>query len=476
MTVPEQWHWPPRFDESYFPPEGQKHWFPRRETMSEGEREQLILGRIQQVMAHAWENSPFYKEKWSEAGIHPDHVKSLEDFEKVPVLRKDELRAEQAAHQPFGRYLCVPDSEVKHIHGTSGTTGRPTAFGISEPDWRSIANAHARVMWSMGLRPSDTVFVGSFFSLYLGSWGALIGAERLNARVFAFGAGIAGQTQRAVNWMLQMKPTAFYGTPSYAVRIAEIAEADGIDPRDFGISRMFFGGEPGASVPSIRKRIEDAFGARVLDTGSMAEVTPWMNLSETEESSGMLVWQDIVYTEVCDPASMARVPYGSEGTPVYTHLERTSQPMIRLVSNDLTRWEAPSSSCGRTYPVLPRGIYGRIDDMFTIRGENIYPSAIDDIVGAAPGYGGEHRIIISRSGSMDELTVQVEHDESVATSGEVGVASWCEQVGDRLRTVLGVSAKVAPVPKGTIERTDFKARRVIDQRDMPRADDAARRG
>lgn len=476
MSGPEQWHWPPRFDETYFPPEGQRHWFPHRETMSEGEREQLILKRIQQLMAYAWERSPFYREKWSEAGVHPDHVKTLEDFEKVPVLRKDEIRAEQAAHEPFGRYLCVPDDEVKHIHGTSGTTGRPTAFGISEADWRSIANAHARVMWSMGMRPSDTVFVGSFFSLYLGSWGALIGAERLNARVFPFGAGVAGQTQRAVNWMLQMKPTAFYGTPSYAVRIAEIAEQDGIDPRDFGLHRMFFGGEPGASVPAVRKRIEEAFGARVLDTGSMAEVTPWMNLSETEESRGMLVWQDIVYTEVVDPTSLARVPYGSEGTPVYTTLERTSQPMIRLLSNDLTRWEAPSSDCGRTYPVLPRGIYGRIDDMFTIRGENIYPSAIEDIVMATPGYGGEHRIVISRSGSMDELTVEVEHDESVAASGDSGVAAWARGVGDRLRTVLGVSAKVAPIPQGSVERTDFKARRVIDQRGRSSSDSASPRG
>lgn len=465
MSGPEQWHWPPRYDETYLPPDGQKYWFPERETMPEGDREQLILGRIQDLMSYAWDKSPFYREKWSEAGVHPSHVKTLEDFEKVPVLRKEELRAEQGAHQPFGRYVCVPDEEIKHVHGTSGTTGRPTAFGISEPDWRAIANAHARAMWGMGLRPSDVVFVGSFFSLYLGSWGALIGAERLGARVFPFGAGVAGQTQRAVNWMLQMKPTAFYGTPSYALRIAEVAAEGGVDPRDFGLRTMFFGGEPGASVPSIRARLQDAFGAKVLDTGSMAEVTPWMNLSESATSEGMLCWQDIVYTEVVDPTSLSRVPYGSEGTPVYTTLERTSQPMIRLLSNDLTRWEAPSSSCGRTYPVLPRGVYGRIDDMFTVRGENIYPSAIDDVLIAASGYGGEHRIVISRSGSMDELTVHVEHDDAVAAGGHPAVTAWCGQVGERLRTVLGVSAKVRPMPRGSFERTDMKARRVVDERE-----------
>jgi len=466
MSSPEQWHWPPSYDETYVPPLDQQHWFPVRETMAEADREQLVLGRIQELMVYAWEHSPFYREKWSEAGVHPSHVRSLEDFEKVPVLRKDELRTEQETHPPFGRYVCVSEPEIKHVHGTSGTTGRPTAFGISGEDWRAVANAHARVMWSMGIRPSDTLFVGSFFSLYMGSWGALIGAERLGARVFPFGAGVAGQTQRAVNWMLQMRPTAFYGTPSYALRIAEVAEEGGVDCRDFGIRTMLFGGEPGASVRSIRKRLEEAYGARVLDTGSMAEVTPWMNLSSSAASEGMLCWQDIVYTEVVDPRSLSRVPYGSEGTPVYTTLERTSQPMIRLLSNDLTRWEAPSSPCGRTYPVLPRGIYGRIDDMFTVRGENIYPSAIDDVVMAGPGYGGEHRIVISRTGSMDELAVQVEHDETVAAGGDPAIAGWSARLGDNLREVLGVTATVRPVPRGFFKRTDLKSRRVVDEREL----------
>lgn len=476
MRSPEQWHWPPSYDDTYVPPVDQEHWFPERETMPEADREQLVLGRIQELMAYAWEHSPFYREKWSEAGVHPSHVKTLEDFEKVPVVRKDELRAEQAAHEPFGRYVCVPDEEVKHVHGTSGTTGRPTAFGISGRDWRSIANAHARVMWSMGLRPSDTLFVGSFFSLYMGSWGALIGAERLGARVFPFGAGVAGQTQRAANWMLQMKPSAFYGTPSYALRVAEVAAQSGIDPRDFGIRTMLFGGEPGASVPSIRARLEDAFGAKVMDTGSMAEVTPWMNLSGSACTSGMLVWQDLVYTEVVSPDALTRVPYGAEGTPVYTTLERTSQPMIRLLSNDLTRWEAPSSSCGRTYPVFPRGIYGRIDDMFTIRGENIYPSAIDDVVVAAVGYGGEHRIVLTRRGSMDELTVQVEHDAAVAAGGDAAVRGWSGVVAERLRTVLGVAAEVEPVPGGSLPRTDLKSHRVVDHRGLSSAGNGVSRG
>jgi phenylacetate-CoA ligase len=461
----EQWSWPPRYDEAYRPPTDQQHWFPGRETMPPEERDDAIVVRIREVMAYAWERSPFYRRKWDEAGIHPSSVRSLEDFEKVPVVRKDELRADQAEHEPFGSYLCVDRSEVKHINGTSGTTGRPTAFGIAERDWRAVANAHARVMWAMGIRPDDTVLVASPLSLYWGSWGAYIGAERLGARVFPFGAGQNGQTARTVQWMRQMGVTAFYGTPSYALHLAETARLEGVDPADLGLRRLFFSGEPGASVPSIRSRIEAAFAAKVFDSGSMAEVSPWMHLGAGSDEPGVLCWQDLVYTEVCDPATMQRVPYGGEGTPVYTTLERTSQPMIRLLSNDLTRWEAPSAERGRTYPFLPRGIYGRIDDMFIVRGENIYPSAIDDVVMADPAYGGEHRIVISRDAAMDTLAVQVEHGPDLTAAAR---QEWADRLASRLRLVLGVGANVVPVLPGTFSRTDFKARRVIDDRHLLR--------
>jgi phenylacetate-CoA ligase len=161
-----------------------------------------------------------------------------------------------------------------------------------------------------------------------------------------------------------------------------------------------------------------------------------------------------------------RVPYGREGTPIYTHLERTSQPMIRLLSGDLTRWEAGPTADGRTYPVLPRGIYGRIDDQFTVRGENIYPSAIDDIVIGLDGYGGEHRIIVSRDTAMDELTVEVEYSIAIAQQGPAAVEALGKVAAERLRTVLGVGAKVVPVPSGTFDRTDLKARRVVDRREF----------
>jgi phenylacetate-coenzyme A ligase PaaK-like adenylate-forming protein len=463
----ESWSFPPRYDPGYFPPAGSRYWFPKRETMPAAEREQAILERLKQVTRYAWDNSALYRRKWDEAGFHPHHLRSLEDFEaKVPVVAKKDLRESQARVPPFGDYLCIPDAEIHHIHGTSGTTGRPTAFAIGRGDWDAIANAHARIMWAMGMRPGDMVFIAAIMSLYLGSWGALIGAERLRAKSFPFGAGAPGMTARAAMWLDLAKPAALYATPSFALHLAEVARDEGYDPRAFGLKTMFFSGEPGASVPAVRDKIADAYGARVIDCGSMAEMTPFMNVSGTAETDGMLCWQDIVYTEVCDPRTLRRVPYGERGTPVYTHLERTSQPMIRLLSGDLTLWENGPNPCGRTYPRLPQGVFGRIDDMFTIRGENVYPSEVDAVVNRLAGYGGEHRIVITREGAMDELVIRIEAAPDVHAAGEAPMRTLKDDASRALQKMLGLRAKVEIVAPGTFPRTDFKARRVVDDREV----------
>ena len=468
MSDMEYWSWPPRYDNAYRPEAGSRYWFPNRETMDSGERERAILKRLQEVCRYAFDHSPFYRNKWNEAGFCPDQLKSFEDFEeKCPVITKADLRKAQERVQPFGDYLCVPHTEIYHIHGTSGTTGRPTVFAISRSDWDNMANAHARVMWGMGIRQGDMVFVAAILSLYMGSWGALAGAERLGAKAFPFGAGAPSMSSRAVQWLNQMRPQAFYGTPSYALYLAEVARKEGLEPADFGLQRMFFSGEPGASVPGVRDRIRDAYKAEVYDCGSMAEMSPFMNVAGTAETSeGMLCWQDICYTEVCDPKTFRRVPYGDRGTPVYTHLERLSQPMIRLVSGDLTQWEKGPNPCGRTYPRLPNGIFGRIDDMFTIRGENVYPSEIDAALNQVAGYGGEHRIVITREGQMDELALQVEPAPEIEAQGPPAVIVFKDTVAKRIQTMLGLRAAVEVVPAGTFPRTDFKARRVIDDREV----------
>jgi phenylacetate-CoA ligase len=275
-----------------------------------------------------------------------------------------------------------------------------------------------------------------------------------------------------------MKPAGFYGTPTYALHLAQTALAEGLNPREFGLKYMFFSGEPGASIPGVRDRIAELYGAKVFDSGSMAEMTPWMNVAGSAETEGMLCWQDIVYTEVCDPATMRRVPYGRRGTPVYTHLERTSQPMIRLASGDLTLWTDGPNPCGRTYPRLPQGIFGRIDDMFTIRGENVYPSEIDAALNQTPGYGGEHQIVITREAAMDELLLRVEADDATLVNGKAEL--FRSDVSARLQKLLGLRTKAEIVAKGTLPRTDFKARRVIDDRavfrDMHAQIEAAEQG
>lgn len=449
------------------PERDSKYWFPQRETLDPQARDEQIVTRLREVMEYAYKTSPFYRGKWDDAGIRADQIKSLEDFEKVPVVTKKELRESQARLEPFGDYLCIPTDRVHHVHGTSGTTGQPTVFAIGRDDWETIAENQARILWAMGLRPGDMIFIAAIFSLYLGSWGAMLAAERLGAKSFPFGAGAPGMTARAVQWLRTMKPQGFYSTPSYALHLAEVAKDEGIDPAEFGLKVMFFSGEPGASIPGIRERIEEAYKARVFDCGTMAEMTPFMSASGTDGSgNGMVLFQDIVYHEVCDPKTNARVSWGERGTPVYTHLERTSQPMIRLASGDLTHWVEGPSECGRTYPILPDGVYGRIDDMFQIRGENIYPSEIDAVLNELTGYGGEHRIIISREGAMDELLVQFDASEEVYGQGDQATSVLQKLASESLRKVLGVRAKTEVVAANVITRTDHKARRVIDDREL----------
>jgi len=451
--------WPPRYD-GRPRPQGD-YWLREVECAPPAERDALILRKLKSQVQYAWEKSAFYRRKWQEAGVSPETLRTLDDLARFPVLQKNELRASQAREPPFGEYLCIEPGQVARIHGTSGTTGRPTVFGVGADDWARIGEAHARILWAAGIRPRDRVMICSFFSLYMGSWGALAGVERLGATAFPFGAGVAGQTLMGVEWARDLKPTAFYATPSYALHFADTARKQGIDPRSLGFRILFFSGEPGAGIPSTRRQIEETFGGICVDMGSMAEMSPWMTNGECSQRTGMHLWQDIVYTQVCDPQTFQPVPYGAEGTPVYTHPERTSQPMIRLVSGDKASWTDEPCPCGRTYPRLPRGLYGRIDDMIIVRGENIYPSAIEDTLRAIAGFGGEFRVIISRARAMDELLVRAEYAASV-----VDLPGFEKTVRERLQARLGVRPRIELVPEGVLPRTEFKAKRIIDDRDL----------
>lgn len=458
--------WPPRYDPAYRPEADAEHWLPEVECADPVARDELILAKLRAQLRYCWERSPFYRRKWEVAGVSPVTLKTLADLARFPVVQKAELREAQASHPPFGDYLCIEPREVARIHGTSGTTGRPTVFGVGREDWGRIGEAHARILWGAGLRPGDRILICSFFSLYMGSWGTLKGGERLGATMFPFGAGAAGQTRMAVEWAKELRPTAFYGTPSYALHFAETARREGMDPRSFGLRILFFSGEPGAGIPATKRLIEDTFGGICVDMGSTAEMTPWMTNAECRHRTGMHLWQDLVYTEVCDAETYEPLPFGQEGTTVYTHLERTSQPMIRFASGDRTRWVDEPCPCGRSYPRLPRGIYGRFDDMLIVRGENVYPSAIEDALRAIEGFGGEFRVIVSRREAMDELLIRAEYAPTHAEAAALDRLR--ATMGERLRARLGVRPVVELVPHGTLARSEFKARRVIDDRDLYR--------
>lgn len=463
--------WPPRYTDDFIPDLDQEYWSPELETMAPAERDSHILNKLQNQVRYAYQNSGFYQEFYKDSAVDPANISSLEEFSQLRILTKEDIRREQELHPPYGRFLCIPPKDIFRVHGTSGTTGRPTVFGIGMDDWDRIAEAHARVLWGAGLRPDDTVMVAAVFSLYVGSWGALVGAERLGASCFPFGSGAPGQTERAVEWSNMVKPSVLYGTPSYALYLAETARQMGFDPKeDFGFRFMFFSGEPGASVPSTRRLIEDTFNCYVVDQGTMAEMTPWMTASGCRHlDGGMHLWQDIVYTEMVDPQSKLNVPLGEEGVPIYSHTERTSQPMIRYWSGDISRWDMVDCPCGRTYPTLVAGIYGRVDDMIIVRGQNVFPSRIEDVLRGLDEFGGEFRLVLEReTGQMDRLTVQAEVLDKAFAFQEFDPTAL-EPVQERftteLRRAIGVSVAVQLKPAGEFERTQFKARRIIDLRD-----------
>jgi len=454
--------WPPQYDDTYLPPNDQEYWFPELETETPNARIERVLEKLRGQMAWAYERSPFYKRIWDAAGVAPADILTLDDFHRVPIITKDDLREDLIANPPFVSNICDDWSDIERIHGSSGTTGIPTVLTISRNDWQRIGNAHARIMWGAGIRPTDMVFMASPFSLYMGSWGALVGAERIRARCFPFGAGNPGQTKMAVRWIKATSPTVFYGTPSFALYLAETAREDGIDPKSFGFHTLFFSGEPGASIPSTRATLQATFSANIIDMGSTGEMSPWMTNGGCAHSPGMHLWQDIVFTELVDSVTKEVVPYGSEGVPVYTHLERTSQPLIRFWSGDLSRWTDEPCPCGRTYPRMPMGIYGRVDDMVTVRGENVYPSAVENIVRGMPELTGEFRMIVTRERVMDELTVLAEYADGQKASRD-DIKSRLEAT---LAATLGIRAFVDLKSQGELERTQFKAKRVIDERDL----------
>ncbi|MEO9330584.1 phenylacetate--CoA ligase family protein [Gordonia aurantiaca] len=444
-----------------------RFWDEKRETADAASRRAAILNRIHHQLHNVYEQLPFYRNLYDAQGFHPDDVKSLDDFTaKVPVITKSMLVADQAANPPFGSYTRdFPSSEIARIHGSSGTSGTPTMYAVSQKDWDRAAEVHAMAQWCAGVRPSDTVQIGFPFGLFFGGWGVLQGAERLGATVFPLGVT---DSEKHIEMLLRLGTTVFTATPSYCMHLISVAEGMGIDLRDTAVRLLITGGEPGGSLPGTRQALAAGWGATVVDAGSTSEMYPFQTNVGCETGTGTHLINDEVYAEVVDRDDFTQqLPAGERGAIVYTHLWRESQPMIRFAPGDETYVDEGPCVCGRTYPRMPEGVLGRLDDMLVIRGANIYPSAIENVLREFPELDGEFRINVFRTGTMDEISVDVERSPDDAGAGvTLRDDALIDRVQALLKSRIGIRIPVALVPVGTFEPTTFKARRVVDTREQ----------
>lgn len=437
-----------------------RYWDSERETLDPRKRDALILERIQRQLAYVYSELPFYRRHYDAHGFHPDQVVTLEDFTtKVPVITKKMLLADQAQHPPYGSYTPnLKPGQIARIHGSSGTSGTPTMYAVSKADWARAGDVHAMAQWCAGIRPDDIVQVGFPFGLFFGGWGVVQGSERIGATLFPLAIT---DSERHLELMGRLGSTVFSATPSYCIHLLSVAEKLGIDLPSNTIRRLLVGGEPGGSLPGTRKIIEEGWGATAADCGSTSEMYPFQTSVACTEGTGTHLYIDEVYTEVVGKTDHNQpIPVGERGAVVYTHLWRDSQPMIRFAPGDETYLATDPCPCGRTYPRMPEGVLGRLDDMLVIRGANVFPSAVETALRSVPELGPEFRILVRRAGAMDEMTVQVELGPTAAGSG----AEVVVRAEDALRKILQIRVPVEVLPPGTIPETTFKARRVVDER------------
>ena len=435
---------------------------PARETLPAAERDAASLAQLRVQLARCYDRIPFYRRTWDAAGFHPDQVRTWDDFtRRCPTITKKQLVADQEEHPPYGSYLGIDPHDVARVHSSTGTSGVPTIYGVGREDGERAADVFALTQWAMGVRPHDLVQFAFPFSLFFGGWGVLYGAEKLGASCFPIGAN---DTQRHVELLFRLGSTVLEATPSYVLHMAEVARSMGHDPAASPLRRVVVGGEAGGSIPSTRRKLMEAWGLEtVCDSGSTSEMFPFCTNTECTEMTGPHLWNDEVWTEVVAADDHNQpLPEGERGAIVYTHLHRTSQPMIRFAPGDATVMTSDPCPCGRTYPRLPEGILGRLDDMLVVRGVNVYPSAIERALRDIAGLGLEFRIFVDRRGAMDEVLVSAELlDEGTGDDEREAVRA---QAAEALRYHCQVRLGVELVAPGTYERATLKAKRVVDRR------------
>ncbi len=419
------------------------------ERASRDELQALQLERLQWSLRHAYENVPHYRRAFDARGVHPSDCRTLADLAKFPFTAKSDLRD----HYPFGMF-AVPREKVVRIHASSGTTGKPTVVGYTQGDIDRWADLVARSIRAAGGRPGDMVHVGYGYGLFTGGLGAHYGAEKLGCTVIPMSGG---QTEKQVQLIVDFRPDIIMCTPSYMQVIVEEFRRQGMDPREMSVKVGIFGAEPWTE--EMRRDIEQSAGIDAVDIYGLSEVMgPGVANECIETKDGPCIWEDHFYPEIIDPQTGEVLPDGSEGELVFTTLTKEALPIIRYRTRDLTRLLPPTARSMRRMGK----IVGRSDDMLIIRGVNLFPTQVEEIVLQQGKLSGQYQLVVTREGHLDDLEVRCELlPEHVNTDRE----SIAGELRHRIKTLIGVSAAVSVGAPDSIERTLVgKARRVVDKR------------
>ena len=407
------------------------------------------LERMKLSLKHAYDNVPMYKERFDAAGVHPDDLVTLADLAKFPFTYKNDLRE----NYPFGLF-AVPQKDIIRVHASSGTTGKPTVVGYTRNDIDMWANLVARSMRASGTKPGDIAHIAYGYGLFTGGLGAHYGAEKLGCTVVPVSGGM---TERQVTLIQDFKPSTIMVTPSYMLNILEQFRKAGIDPRDTSLDVGIFGAEPWTN--SMRAEVEEAFDMHAVDIYGLSEIMgPGVANECVETKDGLHVWEDHFYPEIIDPETGEVLPDGEMGELVFTTLTKEGLPMIRYRTRDLTRLLPGTARSMRRM----EKITGRSDDMIILRGVNVFPTQVEEQVLAMPELAPHFQIELSRQGRMDNMAVYVEAAEGSASDEAREAAA--KTLSKKIKDIIGVSTKVTVGVTGSVERSQGKARRVIDNR------------
>jgi len=412
--------------------------------------------RMREQVLHAYQHSPFNRAKFDAAGVRPADVRELPDLRRLPFTTKDELKQDQADHPLWGTLLAVPFEEVLRVHMTSATTGRPLAFLDTADDWYGFYHSYARSLYAFGVRRSDMVMAAFSYGPWIGYWSGFYAAQDLGCLVFPAG-GLS--TEQRIDALLAWPITVLGCTPSYALYLAEQAARKGMDlAKETKIRVTWHTGEPGASIPATRARIEAAFGAVAYDLPGLTEIAAWG--FECDARAGLThVHEDYCYPEVLDEND-APVPPGGRGELVFTSLYRKAMPLIRYRTRDIVQLADRRCPCGRTLVAFEGGVLARLDDMKKVRGIIVYPRRIEELVRPHKGVD-EFQIVFRRVEGLDDILVRVDPSPSLSTLERDGLRG---AVAHDLQLGLGIRATVEVTEPGALPRWDHKARRVKDER------------